>query len=98
MATRHPSIGDVRGRGLFFGVELVTNRETREPLAPFNAKGPANAPMAEILQAGMERGLYLSSFSNVIRITPPLIISADELRQGVEILDTILELADRRAA
>ncbi len=98
LATRHPSIGDVRGRGLFFGVELVTNRETREPLAPFNAKGPANAPMAEILQAGMERGLYLSSFSNVIRITPPLIISADELRQGVEILDTILELADRRAA
>ena len=39
LAQKHPSIGEVRGRGLFVGIELVKNRETREPLVPFNAKG-----------------------------------------------------------
>ena len=43
---RHPSIGEVRGLGCFWGLELVKNRETREPLVPFNATGEAFAPVA----------------------------------------------------
>ena len=52
LAERHPSIGDVRGRGLFWGLELVRNRETREPLVPFNAGGEAAEPMTRLAQGG----------------------------------------------
>ena len=62
---------------------------------PFNAKGADAAPMKELIGAAMDAGLYLSSFSNVVRLTPPLIITADELRLGVELLDGVLDLADR---
>ena len=48
MAERHPSIGDVRGLGVFWAVELVKNRETREPLVPFNAAGPAETVAAAV--------------------------------------------------
>src|SRR5918998_1389577 len=56
LAERHPSIGDVRGKGVFWGLELVRNRETREPLVPFNAGGEAAKPIARIVKAAMERG------------------------------------------
>ena len=63
---RHPSIGEVRGKGLFWGIELVKDRETREPLVPFNAAGEAGAPVAKLVKAAMERGLYLMTHWNVI--------------------------------
>ncbi|WP_343559326.1 aminotransferase class III-fold pyridoxal phosphate-dependent enzyme [Kiloniella sp. b19] len=95
LAERHPSIGDIRGLGLFNGIELVRNRETREPLVPFGAKGAEAKPMAEMMSFAMEQGLYLSFFSNVIRLTPPLNISAEDLKIGLDILDRTLEIADR---
>src|SRR6266498_3674250 len=55
LTERHPSIGDVRGRGLFWGLELVRNRETREPLVPFNATGDAAAPIFRLTKAALER-------------------------------------------
>ncbi len=94
---KHPSIGEVRGKGMFVGVELVKNRETREPLVPFNAKGEAAQPMAELMKFAMNEGLYLSGFSNVIRVTPPLNISYEDLKLGVEIMDRALDIADRWA-
>ena len=94
LAERHPSVGDVRGLGLFFGVELVKDRETREMLVPYAAKGEAAAPMTQMMRHAMDEGLYLSGFSNVIRITPPLNISESDLRWGVEVLDRTLEIAD----
>jgi taurine--2-oxoglutarate transaminase len=94
MMDTHPSIGEVRGLGMFNGVELVKNRDTREPLVPFAAKGDAAKPMTEMMAFAMTEGLYLSSFSNVIRLTPPLNISEDDLNTGLDILDRTLEIAD----
>jgi taurine---2-oxoglutarate transaminase len=94
LADRHPSIGDVRGLGCFWGLELVRNRETREPLVPFNASGEAFAPMAGVMKAALERGLYLMTHWNVIMICPPLTITRDELEEGLAALDEALAVAD----
>ena len=90
LAESHEAIGDVRGLGLFHGVELVKDRETREPLVPFNASGEAFAPMAKIFKAALERGLYLMIHWNVIIVAPPLTITREELDEGLEILDDVL--------
>ena len=97
LAERHPSIGDVRGKGLFFGLELVTNRETREPLVPFNASGDAAAPVNRMAKAALERGLYLFVHWNVVIIAPPLTITREELDEGLGILDEVLAIADEYA-
>ena len=94
---RHPSIGDVRGLGLFWGLELVRNRETREPLVPFNATGEAFAPIARVAKAALERGLYLMTHWNVIIVAPPLTITRDEIDEGIGILDEALSIADEYA-
>ena len=92
LAERHPSIGEVRGKGLFWGIELVRNRETREPLVPFNASGETFAPVAKLGKAAMERGLYLMTHWNVILVVPPLTITREELDEGIGILDEVLSL------
>jgi taurine--2-oxoglutarate transaminase len=94
LAAGHPSIGDVRGKGLFWGLELVRDRETREPLVPFNATGEAAAPVMRLAKAAMERGLYLFVHWNVIMIAPPLTITREELDEGLAVLDEVLALAD----
>jgi taurine---2-oxoglutarate transaminase len=94
LAERHPSIGDVRGLGCFWGIELVKNRGTKEMLVPFNASGEAAAPVARLAKAALDRGLYLMTHWNVIMIVPPLTITRDEAEEGVAILDDVLALAD----
>jgi taurine---2-oxoglutarate transaminase len=94
LAERHRSIGDVRGRGLFWGLELVRNRETREPLVPFNAGGEAAEPITRLSKAAMDAGLYLFVHWNVIMVAPPLTITRDELDEGLAILDDSLAIAD----
>jgi taurine--2-oxoglutarate transaminase len=91
---RHPSIGEVRGLGCFWGLELVKNRESREPLVPFNASGEAFAPVARTAKAALERGLYLMTHWNVIMVCPPLTITRDELEEGISALDEALAVAD----
>jgi taurine--2-oxoglutarate transaminase len=98
LAERHPSIGDVRGLGLFWGIELVKDRETREPLVPFNASGPDMAPVAKLMKAAMEKGLYLMTHWNVVMVAPPLVVSREELEEGLAILDEALALADEAVA
>ncbi len=94
---RHPSIGEVRGLGCFWGVELVKNRETREMLVPFNASGPVAAPVAQLAKAALERGLYLMTHWNVIMVVPPLTITREEVDEGIAILDEALAIADEHA-
>ena len=94
----HPSLGEVRGLGCFWGIELVKSRETREPLVPFNAAGEATAPVAELAKAALERGLYLMTHWNVVMAVPPLTITREEVDEGIAILDEALALADEFAA
>jgi taurine--2-oxoglutarate transaminase len=94
LADKHPSIGEVRGLGCFWGLELVRNRATREPLVPFNASADDMQPVGRIAKAALERGLYLMTHWNVIMVCPPLTITRDELDEGIAILDDILSIAD----
>jgi taurine--2-oxoglutarate transaminase len=94
LAERHPSIGEVRGLGCFWGVELVKSRETREMLVPFNASGEGAAPVVRLVKAALERGLYLMTHWNVIMVVPPLTITRDEVDEGLVVLDEVLAIAD----
>jgi taurine---2-oxoglutarate transaminase len=94
LAGSHPSIGEVRGIGCFWGVELVKSRETREMLVPFNASGEAAAPVARLAKAALDRGLYLMTHWNVIMVVPPLTITREEVDEGLAVLDEALAIAD----
>jgi taurine--2-oxoglutarate transaminase len=94
---RHPSVGEVRGSGLFWAVELVRDNATREPLVPYNAGGADAAPMAEFAGACKRAGLWPFTHFNRTHIAPPLVIAEDELRHGLEIIDRALETADAYA-
>jgi taurine--2-oxoglutarate transaminase len=94
LADRHPSIGDVRGRGCFWGVELVKDRVTKEMLVPFNGSGESAAPVTRLAKAALEQGLYLMTHWNVVMVVPPLTITRDEVDEGVAILDEALAIAD----
>jgi taurine--2-oxoglutarate transaminase len=94
MAERHPSVGEVRGLGLFWAIELVRDRETREPLVPFNASGADAAPMAKVAAACKQAGLWPFIHFNRMHVAPPLVITEDELIRGLDIIDEALDLAD----
>lgn len=94
LAEKHPSIGEVRGVGMFWALELVKDRATREPLVPFNASGAAAAPMNEFAAACKSRGLWPMTQFNRTHIVPPCVITADEALEGIAILDEALATAD----
>jgi len=94
LAEKHPSIGEVRGLGCFFGLELVKNRETREPLVPFNGTGAAARPVAAMAAHALANGLYMMTHWNVTMVCPPLTITRDELDEGLALLDGALSVAD----
>ncbi|MBL8132811.1 MAG: aminotransferase class III-fold pyridoxal phosphate-dependent enzyme [Anaerolineae bacterium] len=92
LAEKHPVIGDVRGTGLHQVIELVKNRTTREPLSPFNA--PFTEPMQKINKTFKEHGLSTLVRWNYVFSTPPLIITEEQIQEGLAILDAALEQAD----
>jgi taurine--2-oxoglutarate transaminase len=94
MAQRHRSIGEVRGLGMFWAIELVRNRETREMMVPYNAAGPDASPMAEFAAACKSRGLWPFTHFNRVHIVPPCTISETELRDGLDIIDDALHVLD----
>jgi 4-aminobutyrate aminotransferase len=79
MKRRHPLIGDVRGRGLVLGVELVSDRATKAP-----AKDTAEAIMYRALDKGLS---FKTTMGNVLTLTPPLVISEAEMAQALDILE-----------
>ncbi|MEK4242266.1 aspartate aminotransferase family protein [Janibacter sp. FSL W8-0316] len=98
IAQRHPSVGEVRGLGVMWAVELVRDRETREPLVPFNASGDAASPMSEVAAACKAAGLWPMVAGNRVHVVPPCTTTADEVREGLAILDEALAVADARTA
>ena len=98
IAATHPSVGEVRGLGLFWAIELVRDRETREPLVPFNAAGADAAPMAKVAAACKQAGLWPFIHFNRMHVAPPLVITEDELVRGLDIIDAALDLADAEIA
>ncbi|MGW9628311.1 aminotransferase class III-fold pyridoxal phosphate-dependent enzyme [Microbacterium sp. NPDC055521] len=94
----HPSVGEVRGRGLFWAVELVRDLETREPLVPFNASGADAAPMGAFAAAAKKAGVWPFVHFNRTHIAPPLVITEDELVRGLSAIDEALTVADEYTA
>ncbi len=95
---KHPCIGDVRGIGLFVGLELVKNRKTREPIIPVSARiKPGMNPKLEVAKKLVELGMIAMAANpgNVIAMAPPLIVTKDEIDEGVSIMDKALEVADK---
>jgi taurine---2-oxoglutarate transaminase len=94
VASRHASVGEVRGLGCFFAVELVRNPETREGLVPFNAVGDQAKPMVEVISACKRGGLWPLPVANRIHMAPPLIVTEAEVTRALSILDEALSVAD----
>ncbi|WP_166974176.1 aspartate aminotransferase family protein [Brevibacterium atlanticum] len=92
MAQRHPSIGDVRGMGCFWAVELVKNRETKEPLAAYGGSSPE---MNEVIAALKGEGVLPFANFNRIHVVPPLNTPDEDVRFGLAALDRALDVADR---
>jgi taurine--2-oxoglutarate transaminase len=91
LAARHPSVGAVRSIGLFGIVELVRNRETREPMAPFNGSSPEMAALGKHFR---QEGLYTFVRWNSFFTNPPLMITEAELREGFAVIDRALAITD----
>ncbi|GAA0476795.1 aspartate aminotransferase family protein [Streptomyces sp. NPDC046215] len=94
LAERHPSVGDVRGLGVFWALELVRDRATREPLVPYNAAGEAAAPMAAFTAACKKSGLWPFVNMNRTHVVPPCTVSEAEAKEGLALLDEALTAAD----
>jgi taurine--2-oxoglutarate transaminase len=98
LADRHICIGDVRGVGHFWALEIVKNRKTKEPFDTKPDKFSGKALMTgKISGDAMQNGLYLSFWYDTLVITPPLIITEDQIDEAIAILDKSLELADKEA-
>jgi taurine---2-oxoglutarate transaminase len=95
LAARHPSVGAVRSIGLFGAIELVRNRATMEPMAPFNGSSPEMAALGAFIR---KEGLYTLVRWNYFFTNPPLCITEAELREGFAIIDRGLDITDKAVA
>ena len=95
LAERHPIIGDVRGLGVFWALDLVTDRATREPLAPYGGTSPA---MGELVAESKKRGLMPFTNFNRMHVVPPCTVSEAEAKDGLAILDEVFTVMDKHYA
>jgi taurine--2-oxoglutarate transaminase len=98
LCEQHPSVGDVRGMGHFWGLELVKNRKTK---TPFNVKADkmSGAPLVtgKVAADAMQKGLYMAAWYDNLVLAPPLIITTEQVDEALAILDKSLEIADQLA-
>lgn len=92
MKDRHPSVGDVRSIGLFGVMELVRNRETKEPMAPYNGN---SQEMIAFRKYMFDHGVFLYTHWHTVLIIPPLIITPDQLMEGFDVIDKALAITDQ---
>jgi taurine--2-oxoglutarate transaminase len=88
---KHAVIGEVRGLGVFWALDLVKNRETREPLAPYGGTSPA---MTELVTECKNRGLMPFANFNRMHVVPPCVVTEAEAKAGLEILDQVFTVID----
>ena len=98
LRAQHPSIGDWRNTGMLGCLELVKNRTTKEPMAPWNAKPSEMGIMHQVARRIRELGMFTFVKWNFIFIAPPLTISQDEIEEGLSIISKALELADKHCS
>lgn len=94
LKSHHPSIGDWRNTGLLGCLELVKDRNTKEPMAPFNANPEQMEVMNKVAARIKELGMYTFVRWNYIFIAPPLIVSKKEIDHGIAIISEALKIAD----
>ncbi len=94
LKAKHPSVGDVRHIGLFTIFELVKNRETKEPMAPFNASGKEMEIMNLVKKFFTDNGLFTFVRWNNFFVNPPLSITKEQLDEGLAIVDQALDITD----
>jgi len=92
MGEAHPSVGEVRNIGLFGIIELVKDRKSKEPMAPWNGSSPE---MNALKKYCLDHGLFLYTHWHTALIIPPLIITEEQLKEGFDILDKALEFTDK---
>ncbi len=98
LAENHICVGDVRGLGHFWGLEIVRNRKTKQPFDVKPDKLSGKALMTgKIAAEAMKNGLYLSPWYDTLVIAPPLIITEEQIDEAIAILDKALAVADREA-
>jgi taurine--2-oxoglutarate transaminase len=91
---KHPSVGDFRNTGLLGCIELVKNRKTKEPMAPFNAKPEEMAVMNKVAARIKELGMYTFVRWNYIFCAPPLIVTKEQIDEGLAIISEAIKIAD----
>jgi len=95
LQSKHPSIGDVRGIGLFWAVEIVKNRQTKEPFNTYTDKISGVPLLVDKVGAEMmKNGVFIQSWVSHFVIAPPLIVTKDEIDLGVKAFDAALTIAD----
>ncbi len=95
LINKHPSIGDWRNTGMLGCLEIVKNRKTKEPMAPFNAKPSEMGVMTDVAAKIKELGMFTFVKWNQIYIAPPLTITKEEIDEGLAIISEALKLADK---
>lgn len=91
---KHPSIGDFRNTGLLGCIELVKNRKTKEPMAPFNAKPDEMAVMNKVAAKIKDLGMYTFVRWSYIFIAPPLCVTKEQIDEGLAIISEAIKIAD----
>jgi taurine--2-oxoglutarate transaminase len=91
LGEQHVSVGEVRSIGLFSAIEVVKNRQTREPMAAYNDTSPEMDLLRQYL---LDNGVYTFIHWNTILVNPPLIINEGQLAEGIQVLDKALEITD----